>query len=78
MRKRPGSAEVANRLFSGRDDLLLLYIDVARVTPPIVYENLEGGEVDYPHVYGPLDVDAVVDTRRYRAGSDGVFSAPPE
>ena len=68
-------AEVANRLFLGRDDLLLLVIDEAAVGPRVVYENTEGGAEQYPHVYGPLNLDAVQTTMPYHA-RDGRFGPP--
>lgn len=68
--------EVANRLFTGRDDLILLHLELARVEPRIVRENLEGGAELYPHLYGPLNLDAVLAATPYRAGPDGRFAAP--
>lgn len=69
-------AEVANRLFRGREGLVLLVIDAGRVDAPVVVENTEGGEELYPHVYGPLNVDAVREVLPFPPGPDGRFSAP--
>ena len=43
--------------------LVLLHIDEARLTSEVVHEvgDPATGET-FPHVYGPIDVDAVVDT----------------
>ena len=43
------------------DPLVLLEIDEARLTSPLVREvgNPQTGE-EFPHVYGPLNTDAVV------------------
>jgi uncharacterized protein (DUF952 family) len=41
------------------DELVLLVIDGARVTAPLRYEAPEPGGEDFPHLYGPLPVDAV-------------------
>ena len=46
---------VADAIFAGADDLVLLTIDAERVPAPIRYEG-----PDFPHIYGPLPVDAVV------------------
>src|SRR5687768_18392215 len=54
-------AEVANRRFAGRRDLLLLCIDPLRVGPEIRYEIAENGQ-HYPHIYGSLNIKAVVQT----------------
>lgn len=75
--ERSQVAEVANRLFRGRTDLILLHIDEARVSPPVVRENLEGGTIQYPHIYGPLNLDAVVRVTPYRSSDDGTFADPP-
>jgi len=68
--------EVADRLFRGRTDLLLLVIDEDAVRPEVRYENLEGGAEQYPHVYGPLNLEAVVHTRTLTPRSDGTFVFP--
>ena len=69
--------EVANRLFNGRRDLLLLRIDADRVAAEIRVENLEGGDEQYPHIYGPLNLDAVTATVRFRSALDGTLQLPP-
>src|SRR5258708_500884 len=51
---------VANGIVPGRNDLLLLEIDEAKVIPKIIYENLEGGEKLFPHIYGPLNEDSII------------------
>lgn len=45
--------------FPGRKDLLLLEIDSEKLTARLVFENLERGEEKFPHIYGPLNIDAV-------------------
>ena len=62
---------VARRLFSGRDDLLVLTIDPGRLRSQVRYENLEGGEEQFPHIYGPLNVDAVIAERALSVSADG-------
>ncbi|MGC4957709.1 DUF952 domain-containing protein [Actinomadura citrea] len=44
-----------------RDDLVLLVIDVARLDVPVRYEP--AGDELFPHVYGSLPVDAIIDVR---------------
>ncbi len=69
---------VANRFFRGRRDLTVLVIDEARVRPKIIYENLEGGTEPFPHIYGPLDADAVIGGFALKPEPDGTFTAPEE
>ncbi len=67
---------VANFLYAGKPDLVLLYIDPERVGQPLVYENLEGGETLFPHLYAPLPIDAVETVYDFAAGEDGLFLLP--
>jgi len=66
---------VANAFYAGQEDLLLLVIDPARVAPEIREEAVDGGE-RFPHIYGPLNLDAVTEVRPFSAGEDGVFATP--
>jgi uncharacterized protein (DUF952 family) len=66
----------ADRIFRGRDGLVLLEIDPAGLACPIVAENLEGGLELYPHLYGSLPMDAVRSVHRFPARADGSFSLP--
>ncbi len=68
---------VANAIFSGRPDLVLLTISAERVKAEIRYENVEGGAELFPHIYGPLNRDAVVSVEPLEVGADGAFVAPP-
>jgi uncharacterized protein (DUF952 family) len=43
--------------------LLLLEIDSTRLTDPVRVEDVAGAEKPFPHIYGPLPVDAVVAVR---------------
>ncbi len=67
-------ALVANAFYQGEADLLLLVIDTDRVTPEIRYERVPGQDQPYPHIYGPLNVAAVVQARPFQPGPDGQFS----
>jgi uncharacterized protein (DUF952 family) len=68
--------DVANRIFSGRSDLVLLEIDRSKLTCEVIDENLEGGAQLFPHIYGRLPVGAIVKTHRFRCGVDGRFELP--
>jgi uncharacterized protein (DUF952 family) len=58
-------AGVANAYYADTSDLVLLEIDEDRVIPEIRYEHVPGQSAPYPHIYGPLNVDAVVAVRPY-------------
>lgn len=64
---------VANRLFRGRHDLVLLHIDITKLTVGGRYENLEGGAELYPHIYGALNSGSVIKVTPFRPGVVGDF-----
>jgi uncharacterized protein (DUF952 family) len=43
--------------------VLLLTVDQAKLPIPIVDENTSGGTELFPHLHGPLPVDAVIDVQ---------------
>ena len=51
--------------------LSLLVIDTERLISALCDEDLDGIGISFPHIYGPLNLDAVVDVRRYERGADG-------
>lgn len=76
----PGQVNgVANRYYRGiSDELLVLVIDTARVRAEIRYEDVPGADAPFPHIYGPLNADAVTAARPLSAGPDGTFAFTPE
>jgi len=56
----------ADRFYADVDDAVVLRIDPRRLTSRIVVEDLAGTGEQFPHVYGPIPVDAVVEVRRLR------------
>ena len=69
-------ARVADTLFAGRRDLILLEIDPTRLPAEVVWEDLYDLGEDFPHVYGPISRAAVVAATAYLPHADGRFSAP--
>ena len=51
------------RLFRGIDDLVILRIDPRRVAAEIKYERGHDTDDEFPHLYGPLETDAVLNLR---------------
>ena len=67
----------ANRLYAGRTDLLLLCIDPARLSDPVRWEPgvpTDPESMVFPHLYGPLPVEAVTSVTPYVPEPDGSFS----
>ena len=68
----------ANRLFHGREDLVLLHIETSRLDSPIRWElglPTDPESMLFPHLYGALPVGTVINVTSYRPSSDGTF--PP-
>lgn len=56
--------------------MVLLVIDPDRLSVPVVPESPPGVTEKFPHIYGPLDPAAVVDTIALRRDVDGWVSPP--
>ena len=65
---------VANRLFAGHDTLAVLCIDRARVEAPVRDEEAGDPEA-FPHIFGPLNTDAIVEVRELQPDDGGRFAA---
>ena len=71
-------ARVANAAFRGRDGLVVLHIDERLLGANVKYENLEGGDELFPHIYGPLPATAVTKVTPLRVGAGGLFEFPSD
>ncbi len=75
---------VAAKFYKGRNGLVLLAIDPKRLASEVKWEPPTGGppagvpEGDaFPHIYGPINLDAVVQVIDFKPGENGEFSLPP-
>jgi uncharacterized protein (DUF952 family) len=53
-------AGVLDRYYKDQSDLLLLHIDETKLTAPLKYELAPSVNEDFPHIFGRLNLDAVV------------------
>ena len=68
------TAAMLNRHFSDRGDILLLLIDIDKVEPEVRFEApLSGRAGLFPHIYGPLNLDAVYGTATPEKDASGSF-----
>ena len=67
----------ANRFFRGREGLIVLRIDLARVRAPIDWATSPHSNEPFPHLVGPLNLDAVVEVVPLEADPAGLFAWPP-
>jgi uncharacterized protein (DUF952 family) len=72
----------ANAFYRGAHDLVLLVIDESATTAQVKYEpaadpGRTGPNARFPHLYGPLNLDAVVRIDNFPPNPDGTFSLDP-
>ena len=75
---------VAEKFYSGQDNLYLLVIEPALLSSDLKWEPPSGGtpppgvpEDDlFPHIYGPINLDAVVQVFDLQSNPDGKFNFP--
>jgi len=61
---------VHERFYDGvGEELLLLTIDTDLLTAPWQLDEVPGQPEPFPHVYGPLNVDAVVSAEPFRSSA---------
>lgn len=65
---------VANQFYAGQSGLVLLHIDAHRVLAELRWEDV-GGET-FPHIYGPLNLAAVVEVEEFPPDAQGRFTYP--
>ena len=53
---------VLERYFSGQNDLIKLVIDTDKLTCKFVFDWSPSTADTFPHVYGPINTDAIIDT----------------
>ena len=71
-------APVANAVYKDDRDLVVLVIDTGRLRPEVRYDPVPGWDDPFPHIYGPLNPDAVVKVVPLERADDGrfIFTAP--
>jgi uncharacterized protein (DUF952 family) len=66
----------AGLFYRGQTGLVLLAIEPAQVTADIRYEDLTGEGQLFPHIYGPLNVDAIAAWADFPPDMEGAFHFP--
>jgi len=66
----------ANRTFRGRGELVVLVVDPDRLDAELRWERATDVGEDFPHIYGPLNLEAVLAAWEYREGAEG-YGPPP-
>jgi uncharacterized protein (DUF952 family) len=78
--------DVANALYAGQKGLVILVVEPSLLKAELKYgppahptasATMPSAENLFPHLYGPLNFDAVVDVVDFPPGADGRFVLPP-
>lgn len=66
-------AAAANRFYADEPELLVLCLDTAKLESALRDETAGTGEL-FPHIYGPINRDAIQELRRLERGADGQWA----
>lgn len=74
--------DTANIFYRGQSDLVVVCIDEQRLAAALKYEAPAAAHdaraaARFPHLYGPLNLDAVTATVDFPCAADGTFRMPP-
>lgn len=70
---------VAENLFHGQHGLVILAIDPAKLKSPLRWEPGEDLTAEvFPHIYGPINLDAVYNVLDFEPNHDGTFGLPED
>ena len=79
------AVDTVNLFYKGQNELVLLCIDETKLKSECKYENPTGGNIHnsetgnlFPHVYGFINISAVVKVVDFPADSNGNFSLPAD
>jgi uncharacterized protein (DUF952 family)/N-acetylglutamate synthase-like GNAT family acetyltransferase len=78
--------DVANKYYKNTHNLVLLNIDSSRLISQLKFEppaHIDGSpalphEPLFPHIYGPINLDAVIEVIDFPCDTNGAFVAPPQ
>jgi uncharacterized protein (DUF952 family) len=62
----PSQVEASfQRYYAGQTGLVKLVIDTEKLTSQLIYEWSPSTEATFPHIYGPINLDAVIEVIPY-------------
>ena len=70
--------QVADFIYAGVDNLVLLKVNPDKLLSEVKVESVEGTVEKFPHLYGPLNLNAIEDVLPYPKQADGSFQAVTE
>ena len=67
----------ANRFYRGVDDLIVLRIETDRLRSRLIWEKATDVDELFPHIFGPIHVNAVIEVIPLVAEAAGEFRSLP-
>ncbi len=68
---------VANKYYYKQDNLIILKIDPSLVKPVLLWEaGADKADEMFPHIYGSLNLESIVQVYNFKKGMDGLFIIP--
>lgn len=67
---------VANGLYLGQKDMIILVIDPEMLVAPLIYEDCYETGHAFPHIYGPITPDVVLNVIDFPCDENGEFTLP--
>ncbi|MEM9773930.1 MAG: DUF952 domain-containing protein [Chloroflexota bacterium] len=67
---------VANGLYLGQTDMIILVIDSEMLIAPLIYEDCYETGYAFPHIYGSITPDVVLDVIDFPCKENGEFALP--
>jgi len=71
------AVDTANRYYAARNDLVLVAVDTDRLQSELRWDHAASVGQEFPHIYGPLNLDAVTQALEFKPAPDGRFEALP-
>jgi len=68
--------KVANTYYPKQDNLKLMWIDTGKLAAEMKWEESDGDI--FPHLYGPINLDAVIAVVDFPPDNKGVFTRVPQ
>lgn len=69
--RREQVLRVANHFYRGHQELVLLWVDPSRLSASLLWEPVDSDT--FPHLYGPLNLDAIIAVTPFPCDDQGVF-----
>ena len=68
--------KVANTYYPKQEGLVLMWMDTGKLMAELRWEESDGDV--YPHLYGPINLDAVITVLDFPPDEEGIFNEVPQ